>query len=282
MRHLRDKVVVITGAGSGIGRATALRFAKEGSRLHLVDIDAERVAAVRDEVEALGVPAFDHAVDCADSEAVVQMARAICEREGRVDVLHNNAGVSGGGPTEQITLDEWRWMMGVNLWGVIHTIHAFLPTMIDQRRGHIVNTASMAGLMGIPMVVPYCTTKFAVVGLSEALDIELGVYGIRVSAICPGATRTNVMRDGRFEHLGGLAQQMVDGVDRIGADPDKVARAVVSVVKRHKSFVPMGADMVPLWLLRRLSISAYHGVARAATRWIRSRYPVRAASSATG
>ena len=189
MRGLRDKVVVITGAGSGIGRATAFEFARHGARLELVDIDGPSVEAVRQEIAARGGEASAHEVDCTDAESVQRLADDIFARQGRVDVLHNNAGVCCGGAIEEISLDDWRWITDINYWGVVNGVRAFVPGMIEQGGGgHILNTASMAGLVGLPMVSPYCATKSAVVGLSEALDIELAVHGIRVSAICPGAT----------------------------------------------------------------------------------------------
>jgi NAD(P)-dependent dehydrogenase (short-subunit alcohol dehydrogenase family) len=272
MRDLRDRVVVLTGAGSGIGRATALRFARLGARLHLVDIAAPGLTAVCAEAEALGARVTAHQLDCADSEAIERLAAAVyAEPEGRVDVLHNNAGVCLGGPVERFSLEDWRWIVDVNLWSVVHGVRAFVPRMIAQGGGgHIVNTASMAGLIGLPFVVPYCATKFAVVGLSEALAAELACHEIHVTMICPGGTRTGVLQNARLEMPGKISAWLTSAMARWAPDPDRVARRVVRAVRWRRSFVTTGVDLLPLYWLRRLSVRLYHCVARALTRWARA------------
>ena len=269
MKDLRGKVVVITGAGSGIGRATALRFARAGARLHLVDIAPAGLAAVCAEAEALGARTAAHQVDCADAAAVERLAAAVYgEPEGRVDVLHNNAGACLGGPIEKISLEDWRWIVDVNLWSVVHGVRCFVPRMIAQGGGgHIVNTASMAGLIGLPFVVPYCATKFAVMGLSEALQAELACHGLHVSVICPGGTRTGVLANGRLELPDRFATWLTKAMSRWAPDPDRVARQVVEAVRANHSFVMTGVDLLPFWALRRISIPLYHRVAGALTKW---------------
>ena len=266
MKDLRGKVVVITGAGSGIGRATALRFARAGARLHLVDIAPDGLAAVCAETEALGVRTTAHQLDCADGAAVERLAAAIyAEPEGRVDVLHNNAGVCLGGPVESISLEDWRWIVDVNLWSVVHGVRSFVPRMIAQGRGgHLVNTASMAGLIGLPFVAPYCATKFAVMGLSESLAVELARHDIHVSVICPGGTRTGVLANARLELPERFATWLTKAMARWAPVPDTVAR---QVVRAERSFVMTGVDLLPLWALRRVSIPLYHRVAAALTTW---------------
>jgi NAD(P)-dependent dehydrogenase (short-subunit alcohol dehydrogenase family) len=274
MKDLQNRVVVITGAGSGIGRATALRFAREGARLHLVDIDEAAVEAARGEALAVGAPAVEaHVANCADAAAVEALAAAVVAAEGRVDVLHNNAGVCFIGPMEQQSLADWKWLLDVDLWGVINGIHAFLPQMIRQGGGHIVNTASMAGLMGLPMVAAYSTAKHAVVGLSESLNIELGVHGIRVTAICPGSVRTNVMRNARFSLGGGAREGMIRSLGFTPTTPDHVARQVVDAVKRDRGLVAALNDMTAMLVVKRLSTWAYQEGARALTTWARLRWP---------
>lgn len=269
MKDLRGKVVVVTGAASGIGRATALAFARERARVHLVDIDAEALGRTLAELEALRLPGATlamHAVDCRDAAAMEELAAEIFRTEGRVDVLHNNAGVCVGGPVEQIKLEDWRWIVDVNLWGVVHGIRAFLPRMIAKGcGGHVVNTASMAGLVGLPYVVPYCTTKAAVIGLSEALDAELAVHAIRVTAVCPGAVRTSVMRSARLELPGPWHQWISKAFDRYSPSPEQLAKRIVRAVVAERSMLLHAGEMAPLWVLKRLSTPLYQQLARWAT-----------------
>jgi NAD(P)-dependent dehydrogenase (short-subunit alcohol dehydrogenase family) len=274
---------VITGAGSGIGRATALRFARAGARLHLVDIAPAGLAAVCTEAEASGARTTPHHVDCTDAAAMERLAATIyAEPEGRVDVLHNNAGVCLGGPIENISLEDWRWIVDVNLWGVVHGVRSFVPRMIAQGKGgHVVNTASMAGVIGLPFVAPYCATKFAVMGLSESLSAELARHGIHVSVICPGGTRTGVLANARLELPERFSTWLTKAMARWAPDPDAVARQVVEAVRAERSFVMTGVDLLPLWALRRLSIPLYHRVAGALTTWAYAALSRPAAGGAT-
>jgi NADP-dependent 3-hydroxy acid dehydrogenase YdfG len=259
MKDLEERIVVVTGAASGIGRATSLAFARAGARLHLVDIDADGLEEVRAE---LGAGATCHVVDCTDPEAVHDLAGAVHAAHGRTDVLVNNAGVCVGGPVEKLSLEDWKWITDINYWGVVNGVRAFVPRMIELGSGHIVNTASMAGLVGLPYVVPYCATKFAVVGLSEALSAELDHHGIRVTVICPGAVRTGVMKNARLALPGGWHERVVRGLERWAADPERIARLIVKAVRKERSFVIAGREMLPLWMLRSLSVRLYQGAAR--------------------
>ncbi len=264
---LAGRVVVVTGAASGIGRATALAFARAGARVHLVDIDGAGLSRVTDEMAGLGHRGMAHVLDCSRCEDMDRLADEVYEMEGRTDVLHNNAGVCLGGAAGELTMEDWRWITDVNYWGVVNGIHAFLPRMIGQGgNAHIVNTASMAGLVGLPYVAPYCATKFAVVGLSEALSAELAIHDIRVTAICTGMVRTNVGKSARLTLPGSWGEKFTASFDRWGADPDRVARRIVKAVRRGESFVVMGGEMAPLWWVRRVSVKLYQWMARVMTR----------------
>ena len=190
MRDLEGKVAVVTGGASGIGRGLAARFAADG--MHVVIADVEN-AALEQTAAELGVVGVQ--TDVADAASVQALADQVCDRFGTVHVLCNNAGVGGGGQIADLTLADWKWVLDVNLWGVIHGIHSFLPRLLaNPDGGHVVNTASMAGLFASAGMGPYNATKFAVVAISETLSKELQAAGssVGVSVLCPGFVRTNI------------------------------------------------------------------------------------------
>jgi NAD(P)-dependent dehydrogenase (short-subunit alcohol dehydrogenase family) len=273
MKDFRNKVVVITGAGSGIGRATALAFAREGARLHLTDINRERIEAAAQEIRALGAEATPYVVDSADREAVAKFADEVYARAGRVDVLHNNAGIAVGAPFEKTSLEDWEKVLSVNLWGVIYGMHYFVPRMIAQGGGgHIVNTASGAGLIGLPAIAPYTASKFAVVGLSETASIELRPYGIYVTALCPGIIYTNILKDSKVELYDAQGRSRKDELDRLyqrwGVKPERVARDVLQAIRKKRPVQPSPYHMYPPWILKRISVRLYQAVARVAVKFL--------------
>lgn len=244
MQSLRGTTAVITGAASGIGKAMALRFAREGANIVLADIEPDALntaaALVRDE----GIEALEVVTDVSVFESVAALAEATIERFGTCHVLCNNAGVGGGGLISRSQLVDWQWVLGVNLWGVIHGITAFLPILeANGDEGHIVNTASVAGLTAGPGLGPYNASKFAVVGISETLYHELAAAGSRigVSVLCPGYVSTNIASSqrNRPEHLRREARAGGDARSRnatvaagvaTGMDPAQVADQVVRAI----------------------------------------------------
>lgn len=262
-KRFRDSVVVITGAGSGIGLATAQAFARRGAKLHLVDIHDARVQEAAAELRRMGSVAHPHVADVREPEALEALAERVYAEHGRCDVLVNNAGVAHGALVQETTLEDWRWILETNLWGVIHGVHAFVPRMIDQGgKASIVNMASLAGLVGFPSMAPYCTSKFAVVGLSESLGAELRPYGIHVTAICPGIIDTDIVRAARFQgSLADSRRRVMDIYDKQGIRPERVADDVVRAVRSHAPLRTVLGRSYPLLLLRRLSPRVYRRAA---------------------
>ncbi len=244
-------VAVVTGAASGIGRALATKFADEGMRVVLADIDDAGLRGVEAELAEAGCDV--HAVICdTSSEASVQeLARVTLERYGAAHVLCNNAGVVGKGDAWRGPFANWEWVVGINLYGVVHGIRAFLPIMEDQRLGHIVNTASMAGLLAVPGQPPYNATKSAVVAISESLFIELRQSGspVRVSALCPSFVRTNLMHGQKWDTRLGpeppLSQNTANrqmeeyfehGIER-GVEPAIIAAEVIDAIRGERFWI---------------------------------------------
>lgn len=196
--QLQGKVAVITGGASGIGLATAERFVRAGARVVLGDVEAEPLFEAVRQLEKDGADVLGVECDVRRYEDVERLRDEAVERFGTVHVVFNNAGV-GGGPTLDAPLELWRWVTAVNLDGVYHGIAAFTPLLLAQDEGHVVNTASLAGLGGVPGMGPYCATKFAVVGLSESLCLELQLRGskVGVSVLCPGFVRTRIAESRR-------------------------------------------------------------------------------------
>ena len=187
---LRGKVAVVTGGASGIGKGIATQLVAEGMRVIVADIERDALDKTAGEIGATGVPA-----DVSDAASVEALARTAQELYGTVHVVCNNAGIGPLAPIADLTLDDWRWMLGVNLWGVIHGVHTFLPVLKQNREGgHIVNTASMAGLVAGPRLGAYAAAKYGVVGLTEVLAAELAADSSRVgvSVLCPGTVHTNI------------------------------------------------------------------------------------------
>lgn len=257
--EFRGKVAVITGGGSGIGRSTTLLLARLGTKVHVVDVDSDRAEAVAEEVRKNGGKAEAHAVDVTDEAAVAELAAAVYDTDGRVDILHNNAGIGGFGPVEDTPLEDWQRIIGINLMGVVHGIHVFVPRMLQQGGGaHIINTASGLGLIASPNMAPYVATKHAVVGLSQALNAELSGRDIFVTALCPGGVKTRIFEEGASPARGTGADErrahIMRSADRFASDPEVIARAVVRAIRRRTLIsTPPRHFVLPLWIVWRIS-----------------------------
>jgi NAD(P)-dependent dehydrogenase (short-subunit alcohol dehydrogenase family) len=266
MRDLKSKNVVITGAASGIGKATAELLAKRGVRLHLCDLDE---AKLKDAVAPLGAAVITaRRVDVSKRADVESFARDVeTSIGGAVDVLVNNAGVGLGGNILETSLEDWEWVLGVNLWGVIHGCHFFVPKMVAAGRGHVVNVASGLGLLAAPDVIGYSTSKFAVVGLSESMRGELHAHGIGVSTICPGIIDTNIVQTTRYKRDAEATRERVVMLYKKRAYPaDKVARAVVGAIENDRGVVPVSPEAWVGYWLKRLAPSLAGVVSRVAAK----------------
>ena len=248
MEDLQGKVAVITGGASGIGRAVADKAAAEGMRIVLGDIEAGPLKLAVDDMTSTGAEVLGVVTDVSDRASVEALRDAALERFGAVHLVHNNAGIGLGGPIWEITEEDWRWILGVNLWGVIHGVATFTPLLLEQGEGHIVNTASIAGLIVAPFLGPYNATKQAVVAISETLfkDLQAVAAPIGVSVLCPGFVQTRIAESERnrpewapdrdvegAEELRGVVQDMVDG----GIAPTTVADRVIDAVRTNTFYI---------------------------------------------
>ncbi len=200
MKEFRDKVAVITGGASGLGRAMAERFAREGMRIVLADVEPDALAKAEAEMKAAGAKVIGVRTDVSKAAEVEALAHKTLAAFGGVHLVANNAGVAEGGNVWDNTVADWEWVLGVNLWGVIHGVRVFAPIMLKQQsEGHIINTASVAGLISPPGMGIYCVSKHAVVALSECLhqDLAQKTDKVKCSVLCPAYVPTGIADSGR-------------------------------------------------------------------------------------
>lgn len=260
--------VLITGASQGIGKATALLFAQQGYDLILAARQIDRLEALANELRSQQHHVLAIPTDVRDAEQVQSLMRTAIAQMGQIDVLVNNAGIYISGAVEEFSLEDWHQAIDTNLWGYIHTIHAVLPHFLSQGKGTIVNVSSIGGKVPLPYLAPYTTSKFAITGLTEALNSELSAKGIHVGGVYPNIIKTNFLERaifrGKTQSDTQARRQQVEQVLQVPLveTPEDVAKAIWQVVKhKHKQVIVGSANLslashrflpnVMQWLIRK-------------------------------
>lgn len=264
MEHLEGRVVAITGAASGIGRALAIEFARLGAHLALSDVDEAGLAVTVAQCEGRGVKVTSTRVDVADRVAVERWAEQVVADHGTVNVVVNNAGVAVAATVEHLPYEDFEWLMDINFWGVVHGTKAFLPHLKASGEGHVVNISSVFGLVSIPSQAAYNASKFAVRGFTDTLRMELEIEGANVSAttVHPGGIKTNIARSARMHasvsELAGSVDDAVERFDRVAlTTPRRAARQIIKAVRRDRRRALIGPDAKLFDLASRLPARLY-------------------------
>lgn len=260
MSFLSGSVAVVTGAGSGIGRALAQQLAEARGALALADIDEPGLMQTVESLKSKSALVTTHLVDVADEESVSAFAEDVSSRHGRVTLLINNAGVSLHGDFEEISLDDFRWLMNINFWGTVYGVKYFLPILKRERRAHIVNLSSIFGIVAPAGQVPYAASKFAVRGFTEALRHELEGGPVSISCVHPGCIRTPIARHSR---LGAAVPESkrdenIARFDRLArTSPEAAAARILRGVERREPRILIGSDAYQSDILQRLRPGSY-------------------------
>ncbi len=253
---LSGRVAAVTGAASGIGRETALALARRGADLAVCDVDEAGLKETAEQIRQLGCRVLQSRVDVSSAEQMRGFAEQTYAELGRVDVLVNNAGIAVAGFFVEVPLAEWDTILGINLKGVVNGCYFFVPRMIEAGTGgHVVNIASMAGFVASPGMTAYATTKFGVIGFSEALRGELVDRGIGVTAVCPGVINTPIVHS---EHMYGSSatpenrEKAIQLFQRRNYGPDRVARGILKAIQKNRAVAPISPEAWAGYWIKRL------------------------------
>jgi len=261
VNHFKDKVAIVTGAASGIGKALCEELGQRDAMVVVADLNAEGARQVASIVTENGGRASAAYVDVTQAADVQRLVDETISQHDRLDLMFNNAGVTICGEVRDLELAHWKRMLDVNLWGVVHGTHAAYRVMVEQGFGHIINTASLDGLMPMPMATPYTAAKHAVVGLSTALRLEAEKLGVRVSVACPGAVQTGVLDTAMYVGVKreDSIEEMVTGFKMMNAVD--CARSILRGVARNKAIILDGAVHNRLfWWLYRISPNLFNRI----------------------
>lgn len=248
----KDKIAIITGAGSGIGRALAEELATRGAQVVICDINSERIEEVGKQINDNGGSATALTVDVTDAESVKRMVNDTVAAHGKIDLIFNNAGIVSVGEARDFSMEDWKRVIDVNIYGVINGVQSAYPVMIEQGFGHIVNTSSILGLIPIPMMISYVASKHAIVGLSNALRIEAEPLGVKVSVVCPGDVGTSIHKNAGYVNVDINKVESLFSNDR-SITPEQCAKAILRGVERNKPIIVITWSARLMWAIYRLS-----------------------------
>lgn len=261
MKTLKDKVAAITGAGSGIGRATAILMASKGCHLALSDVNETGLAETVEQCRSHGVKVTSKRVDVASRDEMYAWADDVVREHGLVNIIFNNAGVALGATVEDMQYKDFEWLMGINFWGVVYGTKAFLPHIKTAGEGAIVNVSSVFGLIAVPTQSAYNAAKFAVKGFTEALREEMEIAGTNIGVTCvhPGGIKTNIARNARVTATKGLVDEKStrDFEKAFITTPEKAAQDVVNGILKNKRRVLIGPDAVVIDAMQRILPTSY-------------------------
>jgi NAD(P)-dependent dehydrogenase (short-subunit alcohol dehydrogenase family) len=265
LKDLNGKIAAITGAGSGIGKATAILLAREGCGCAIADIDEAGLRRTEDEIRALGAAIHATVLDVSDREAVYEWADEVARHFGKVNLVINNAGVSMGVDIEDMSYEDLEWLLGINFYGMVYGTKAFLPFLKQTEEGHLVNLSSVFGLIATPTQSAYTCAKFAIKGFTECLRLELEADGCNVSCtvVHPGGVKTHIARDGRIseslmQRHGLSREEMADNFERTArTTPERAAELIVQGIKKNKHRVLVGPDAHVIDMVQRLMPTVY-------------------------
>jgi len=268
VKEFKSKIAVVTGAASGIGRATALRLVHRGCSVALADIDRNGLDLIAKELTELGATVSAHLVDVSSSPQMEIFAGEVEDIYGAIDILINNAGVAIAGTFEDQRLEDLEWLVGINYWGVVYGCHYFLPLLKRRDEAHIVNVSSMFGFLGLPEQSGYCATKAAVRALSESLWAELRRDNIGVTSVHPGCINTSIIASSRMDDT--RAQESAEELFGLrGAPPDAVAVAILRGIEKNKLRIRVRPEsVVSEWLKRLFPVGIHRLIAN---RWEKAR-----------
>lgn len=252
MSEFKDKISMVTGAASGIGQAISRALGEDGAVVVIADVNLEGAQKVAAAIQQRGGRADAIQLDVTSAEDVQRAIDETVAKHGRLDLIFNNAGVAAGGEARDLSLADWRRIVDVNLMGVIYGTAAAYAVMVKQGFGHIVNTASLAGLLGAPFMVPYSATKHAVVGLSKSLRSEAADLGVKVTVICPGFIQTNIFEASPWRKVN--KDDILQKIPFKIMEAEEAARIILRGVARNKALIVFPGYAKFFWLLSRLSL----------------------------